>query len=280
MNAERPGAFGLALALSTGMKRSVLVPPTGERFPARSRVPGPRGPLAPPSRPGRPSTPHRAEARRRARRKEQRILAALLRPRDIVWDLGAQHGLLSLLAARRVGTEGEVHAVEPSARGRWFLEHHVRWAGLRNVIVHALALGRVDGVSPPARRLLTRSFAARPERELVPVRTGRSLLERGVLPRPDLVRIDVQGAEADVLRGSLAALPSAARLLIAVHSRAAFDACVELLGRYDYRMVESAELRTALASAADWSSDATFVCFGPAWPRWKRDVMRLDLVGF
>ena len=52
---------------------------------------------------------------------------------DIVIDAGANTGMFSLLASRRVGSEGKVIAVEPQKDNFNFLEENIRINGLKNV---------------------------------------------------------------------------------------------------------------------------------------------------
>src|SRR5688572_21500950 len=43
----------------------------------------------------------------------QRAITDRLEPGDVFYDIGANHGYISLLAAKRVGPEGHVYAFEP-----------------------------------------------------------------------------------------------------------------------------------------------------------------------
>jgi FkbM family methyltransferase len=56
-------------------------------------------------------------------------------------DIGAHHGLYTLLASRRVGRRGMVVAFEPSPRERRRLAKHLRVNRCANVEVEACAVG-------------------------------------------------------------------------------------------------------------------------------------------
>jgi 16S rRNA C967 or C1407 C5-methylase (RsmB/RsmF family) len=73
------------------------------------------------------------------------LVASITRPGDVVWDVGAHHGFVTLCAARRVGATGEVHSFEPSARNLKFLRRHLRWNKIENTVVHPCALSSFDG---------------------------------------------------------------------------------------------------------------------------------------
>src|SRR5262249_61617552 len=59
-----------------------------------------------------------------------------------VLDVGAHHGLHTLLASRLAGKEGRVLAVEPSPRERARLAGHVRFNRCKNVQILPYALGK------------------------------------------------------------------------------------------------------------------------------------------
>ena len=67
--------------------------------------------------------------------------AALIQPDDVLWDLGANHGYASLVAAATITpTSGEVHAFEPSEYNRWYLRRHLRWNDADHVQIQPFAI--------------------------------------------------------------------------------------------------------------------------------------------
>jgi tRNA (mo5U34)-methyltransferase len=144
-------------------------------------------------------------------RAELRFVQRLLRPGMTVLDLGAHHGLYTLLAAKCVGRAGRVIAFEPSVRERKRLERHVKLNGHRNVSVEGHALGAYSGVAklflvgegqdgcnslrPPAVTEPTTTVH-------VPVRRLEEELARLGVGVVDFVKLDVEGAELGVLRGA------------------------------------------------------------------------------
>lgn len=142
-----------------------------------------------------------------AQRAKARV--AQLQPGDFFLDVGAHIGFLSLLAARRVGRQGRVLAVEPSRREYQRLLHHIREAGLSNISAIHAAAGASDtvqkfSVSPHHSGLNRLALPGDPAVRLedVPVFRVDSLLARhGEGTTPQLVKIDVEGAEMEVLAG-------------------------------------------------------------------------------
>lgn len=205
--------------------------------------------------------------------KQMHIVTSLIRPGDVVWDLGAHFGYITLAAARRTGTSGQVCAFEPSKSNRWFLQRHVKWNRLRNTKVYDLAVGSMDG---------TTSFGGASSSQLhklgggddrVEVRTISTLLREG-LPAPDFLKIDVEGAEADVLRAGLQSLRSNTRLLIEVHNKAAYAECVQMLRAAGYTVAESQRVRRF--KVGKWGGGADIAAFGPMWRDTSHDMQMLQ----
>jgi FkbM family methyltransferase len=148
----------------------------------------------------------------------QAVLRRLTRPGDAVLDVGANDGLHTVLLAQCVGPAGHVVAVEPNPMLMACLSRTV--AELGNVSLHAAALGEAPGELPLyVTEDHTRSSLANwtvgidghgaGRTCLVPVTTvDRLLADEPALRRRtvDLVKADVEGAEALVFRGARATL--------------------------------------------------------------------------
>lgn len=151
---------------------------------------------------------------------ETQFVERLLRPGMTVLDIGAHHGLYTLLASRRVGRSGRVLAFEPSPRECRRLERHLRFNGCSNVRVVPCALGEEPG---EADLYLVEGCqdwcnSLRPPAVEEPVRTVRvqvrrlddALSEIGV-SKADFVKLDVEGAELAVLHGAMRLLHTNSR---------------------------------------------------------------------
>lgn len=202
------------------------------------------------------------------------LLAALIRPRDIVWDVGAHHGFVTLCAARRIGVAGAVHAFEPSALNRAILERHVLWNNLPRVTVHPFALSDRDGESSFGGSGTSKMFALGAGEEVVQVRTGATIVAERRSAPPTFVKLDVEGTEAEALAGVMPVLPRTARLFIAMHGAEADERCTALLAAAGFELLPSAPLIES--RRGPWRSDPDLFCIGPDAldPERDREILR------
>lgn len=191
------------------------------------------------------------------------VLEQLIRPADIVWDVGAHHGYVSLLAATRVGPGGWVYAFEPDTQNNRILRRHLRWNRVHNVHVENHAISSFTGIAQfgGGRSSMTRALGSGSQE--VAVTTGTSLVHSGRVRPPTIAKIDVEGAESDVLEGALPVLPPTVILLISIHSPTADQQCVMQLRTRGFRLYASRELRQARLQR--WTGDPDLLCVGPAY---------------
>jgi FkbM family methyltransferase len=146
---------------------------------------------------------------------EKAVLARFLnelRPGDVVFDIGANIGTHTVAFAKVVGEEGRVASFEPEPVTAGRLERNIELNGLRNVTLMRCALGEresgemlyVDSRSGSGRHSL-RPQDGWPAEE-VRVLQGDALVHSGALPTPNVMKIDVEGAELGVIAGSKDAL--------------------------------------------------------------------------
>jgi len=134
-----------------------------------------------------------------------------------VLDVGAYVGLFSMRASRLVGDSGRVVAFEPNPLAYYWLRRNIALNRLSNVEALPIALGSYDGVtelyivlkgnigvSSIFRNHLLKQGEASGSFIVVkvPMRKLDSIAEKLRLNHVDLVKIDVEGAELEVLRGS------------------------------------------------------------------------------
>jgi FkbM family methyltransferase len=153
------------------------------------------------------------------------FLERVMKPGMVFVDVGANDGYYTLFAAQRVGPSGRVVAVEPSTRERANLEHNIARNGLGNVTVIPLALGAACGTAELCLAQSAHSghntlgrFAndgVKAESvEQVTVRTLDSLAGEVLLDRIDVMKIDVEGAEASVIAGARDVLAATKPLIV------------------------------------------------------------------
>jgi FkbM family methyltransferase len=137
------------------------------------------------------------------------VIDAVLRPGDVAMDIGANMGLWSLRMAERVGSAGRVLAFEPGPLTQTRLRDNIALSGFGQIEVHALALG-ADACTltlhTPADSG-SASFGAADDAALaqeVPVERLDRVWEAAGRPDVRLVKMDTEGAEAQVLDGATA----------------------------------------------------------------------------
>ncbi|MBR0725044.1 FkbM family methyltransferase [Bradyrhizobium manausense] len=170
----------------------------------------------------------------------QLALGAILRPNDTFVDVGANEGMISLLASRLVGRSGQVIAFEPNPQPRARFQAAITRNEIANVRLLNFALGAEASVLPltvPKINSGEGSFG-RPDypAELVDVvdcevRVGDDVLRR---IRPRLVKIDVEGFECNVIRGLGEVIeechPAIVTEIVSAHLQKAQSSVTELVG--------------------------------------------------
>ncbi len=142
---------------------------------------------------------------------EMRFVENFLRPGMTVLDIGAHHGLYSLLSSKCVGRKGQVIAFEASPRECRRLGKHVRINGCDNVRIEPCAAGGrpgvedfyiVDGSCDWGNSLRAPAVTESTYKVRVEVRTVDDVLQSLGISRVDFIKLDVEGAELSVLHGA------------------------------------------------------------------------------
>ncbi len=136
-------------------------------------------------------------------------IRSLLSPGDYFVDVGANKGDFSLLAARTVGARGKVLAFEPEPDNCRWIGRSVALNGYENISVYEYALSSADGAGQL--HLGKNSgwhtlLPGHPHRDLgmieVKTRTLDSVLGETTDGVANMLKIDVEGAEFEVLKGA------------------------------------------------------------------------------
>jgi FkbM family methyltransferase len=133
----------------------------------------------------------------------------ILQGYDVI-DVGSNIGLFSVKAAREVGPEGKVISIEPHPVAFELLRHNIQVNGLKNVTPIPVALGSRQDEAPLlfSRGSTVGTFydsilhSQDNARTVVRIVTLDSLVAELKLERVDFLKIDVEGAEMDVLEGA------------------------------------------------------------------------------
>jgi FkbM family methyltransferase len=137
------------------------------------------------------------------------VCARVLRPGDTAVDVGANYGVITLLAAHAVGAAGCVHAFEPQPVVAALLRRSVARNEMAQVVVHEVALSDADGrldLQVPDHNLgaasLSRALDGPGSTFTVDVRTSGPYLADLDLGPIRLLKIDIEGHEPAFLRGA------------------------------------------------------------------------------
>jgi FkbM family methyltransferase len=159
----------------------------------------------------------------------------------VVYDIGANAGVYTLLFSRRVGRKGKVFAFEPFGENAANLLHHINLNKLENVTLVQSAVSDKSGLTSFSMSKSNSMGVLSNERTLlrVPTITIDDLLEKFDFPLPHLVKMDVEGAEAAVLVGAAKLLSYHSTIwFVALHGRDQKRACQRIFEDSEYELFE------------------------------------------
>ena len=169
-------------------------------------------------------------------REKAKLFVRHAKPGQTFYDVGANVGFYTLIASRVLGPAGHVVAFEPLPRNLAFLQQHVSLNQLANVRVLDLAASDCEGVT---------QFAVSDDPKLSKITAAGDITVRTTsldrlmaeLPLPDLIEMDIEGAEYAALRGAEQTLrKSSPVIFLSTHGPEVHRACCELLRSLGYRL--------------------------------------------
>tara|TARA_B100001094_G_C18089379_1_gene749571 strand:- start:228 stop:1121 length:894 start_codon:yes stop_codon:yes gene_type:complete len=135
-----------------------------------------------------------------------------LQPGSLVIDVGANFGHYALVASKFVGKTGKILAFEPSAEGFQLLQSNISLLTFQNVIAVQAGLSDencamnlcIDRCNPGGHSYTKKNVREVGGKQTTPVYSLDKYLSNNQIPPPvDLIKIDVQGFEAKVIRGAV-----------------------------------------------------------------------------
>lgn len=175
----------------------------------------------------------------------------------IIWDIGAHIGYHTLGFAKMVGSSGKVFAFEPNKANQTRLKLNLSGNKelSKNIKLMPFALGYKEGkfqfkttddvdsarssggyltnILPPLESEVYQGF----KYESVKVKTIDGLVKANKNSVPDIIKLDVEGAEADVIRGGLKMIREKHPImLIEVHNIKVMKEIMEILIPLKYKI--------------------------------------------
>lgn len=137
----------------------------------------------------------------------RKVVMQTLKPGDVFFDLGANIGYFTVLAAKRVGPTGRVFAFEPTPATRFYLERNAQGNGVSGVVaVEAFAISERQGTAyfevgnqSECNSIATDTRSAAETIEVKTIGIDEYCEEKGVA-RVDMIKMDIEGQELKAIR--------------------------------------------------------------------------------
>ena len=175
-------------------------------------------------------------------------VVSLLPRGGVFYDIGAQAGYHTVLAAKRAGLLGAVYAFEPLPRNQSYLRKNLELNGIRNTTMVPAAVSDRNGELhfDPGPGFMAGHISESAEGIRVSAVSLDHWAETEQARPPDLMKIDVEGAEHAVLLGARQLiLRDHPAILIDTHDflggphDGLHEACVAKLREYGYTHIDS-----------------------------------------
>lgn len=137
---------------------------------------------------------------------EQRLIASILNPGDVLYEIGANIGFFVLLGARYVKPNGFVYAFEPDPKSVDRLRRNVFLNKFQHIDIIEAAVCDQNGT------VILNLHPDSGKNTIEPTRTSQNSIEAQSIRLdswvknkrpPDIMKVDVEGAEIEVLQGAM-----------------------------------------------------------------------------
>ena len=158
---------------------------------------------------------------------EIEFIRKILKPGDTFLDIGANGGLYSIIAAKIVGHQGHVYACEPGKKELDLLKQNITINGINNITIIESAISNKKGSDLLAvsvdGALNSLKETNHPDQNIeswqtVEINTVDNLVQELNIPKINVMKVDVEGAEKLVFEGASNFLKSNSNVTIVFES--------------------------------------------------------------
>lgn len=184
------------------------------------------------------------------------IIEKCLRPGDIFLDVGANIGLMSLLASTCISPAGRVYAFEPEPHTFRLLQKNISMNSIQNILTFNIGLGATKGsqeiYNNQDDNRGTSSFIKHTSEAVkaaeVPVTTLDDFIIENQIHSVRMMKVDVEGWEMEVLKGAQTLLSSPQAPIVCIEYNTSFPNHADI---YDF-LVSMNTYQMYILSHANW----------------------------
>lgn len=150
------------------------------------------------------------------------LFMAILKPGDIVVDIGSNFGMYALGAAKRLVSNGRVFAFEPDVRSMSLLKENIRLNKFEHLVTCLdVCIGSYDGTvdfyaaaDPSFSGIYDTNRSETTGCLTLPIRQIDTVMREQGISQVNKIKIDVEGAEYEVLEGAAEILASSDAIIM------------------------------------------------------------------
>ena len=156
----------------------------------------------------------------------------------VLWDLGAHAGYYTLLF-KTINKESKVYSFEPVESNFQFFQKHVSLNNLHGIKLFRKAVSSKEGILKFAKgNSVGGKLSESGDMEVSVVRLS-TLLKKNSIEIPDIIKMDIEGAEFEVLEDierDLLSINSKPIIFLSTHGEEVRDKCLYLLQSVGYKI--------------------------------------------